>query len=64
MPEHNKILYFFLRWVQYWIDIFVGITGVLTLGLYRPWWDFKYIFWFSTLMTKKYIEYKKINNIL
>jgi hypothetical protein len=32
-------------WVAAWIDIAVGLTGVLTFTLYRPWWDFHFSCW-------------------
>lgn len=35
----------FQHWIAAWIDMIVGLLGVITFGLYRPWWDFTYRCW-------------------
>lgn len=32
-------------WIASWIDIAVGIVGVLSLGAYRPLWDMNFCVW-------------------
>lgn len=44
------------RWVGYWLDMVCGIIGVLTLGFYRPWWDFDYRAWSSKKELKRKLK--------
>lgn len=47
-----KAHWFFLRWLRSWIELAVGLVSVLSLGIYRPWWDFSYMVWFSKWQLK------------
>jgi len=38
----NKIIRWFLNYTCVIVDFLVAFLGVITLGLYRPWWDFYY----------------------
>lgn len=47
----------FNNWLCAWADLACGLLGVITLTIYRPWWDMKFRAWIS----KRYME-KRINN--
>ena len=44
---------FFLRFVQYGIELVCALIGVLTLGFYRPWWDFVFVSWSSKVQLNR-----------
>jgi hypothetical protein len=43
----------FQCWIAAWVDVIVGLIGVISLGFYRPWWDFSYSCWITKRNLKK-----------
>jgi hypothetical protein len=57
----NKLEWWFYNWISGWMDMICGLISVCTLTLYRPWWDFKFRTWSSTVVLKRKIKERKNN---
>jgi dolichol kinase len=57
---------FWYKYIAAWIDLIIGLIAVLTFGLWRPWWDFQFITWYSKRAMRKRMEKKngKVQNQL
>ena len=47
-----KLMLWFGGWVSAWLDILCGACSVLTLTLYRPWWDMSFRAYWSKKLIK------------
>lgn len=45
------------KWLTAWVDMICGLLAVLTLGFFRPWWDFKFRGWITLLFLKHGIQW-------
>jgi len=45
-----NIIAWFGNWISSWLDMICGAISVITLCLWRPWWDFKFRCWFSKFL--------------
>ena len=50
-----KFIIFLNNWAASWLDMICGLISVITLTLYRPWWDFQYRIWSG----KKILKHEK-----
>ncbi len=39
-------------WVMYWVELAAAVVGIVTLGVYRPGWEFDFAAW-ATLRRNK-----------
>ncbi len=37
--------YHLIRWCRAWVELVVAIIKIITLGLYRPDWDYVFLYW-------------------
>ena len=52
------------HFVSAWIDLADGVVGILTLGFYRPGWDYRFMLWHSKKVMAKRIESDAVNSML
>ena len=45
MTTKEKTEHYFLNWIGSLIDIIDGLAGVITLGIWRPVWDMRFVAW-------------------
>lgn len=51
-----KLKLLFENWITSWISLICDSINILTLGIYRPWWDFKYISYKTKKNLKKSLD--------
>lgn len=58
-----KIEFWIYKWIESWLSLICEFIHIITLCIYRPWWDFKFLVWSSKHLTNKYRDealWKKI----
>jgi len=43
----ERISIWFENWIAAWFDLICGLITVVSLGAWRPWWDFEFRVWAS-----------------
>lgn len=48
----HKTLVYIGSFVSAWLELAQAIVTILTLCIYRPWWDFQFICWYQQIVMK------------
>ena len=51
--NNMKIKFMFFKWITSLIAIFCEVINILSLTLYRPWWDYKFMSYTHSLLIKE-----------
>lgn len=52
------------NFIAAWTDLADGVVGILTLGFYRPGWDYRLMLWHSKKALVKKIKNDAVNSTL
>lgn len=47
------------NWILGWTDVACGLVSLVTLGLYRPWWDIEMRIFLDRIYVQKRIEQRE-----
>lgn len=48
------------RFLSCYFELASALVGVVTLGIYKPYWDFNFMYWHAELELKRRAERKQI----
>ena len=57
-----KLFIRFEHWITAWLDLICSAINIITFCYYRPWWDYKYMFYISKKRTEKNLQERKAND--
>ncbi len=52
----NTTKWYFLRWLTCWAQCAGGLAGIITLGMYDPWWSWRVDCWFLDCAEKELFD--------
>lgn len=44
------------KWISCWLDFFQGLIGILTLGIYKPEWSYRFFLAYTLYILRKRME--------